>query len=195
MIEWAQGVFAFFSGGLILSALAVVITRRPVLSVLALVGAFFCAAALWIMQGAEFLGLALIFVYVGAVMTLFLFIVMMLNQESLKAERLRRYAVPFAFICGAFLLFLLWYHAWPHVVGHTISKVAHSNTQALGHLLYTQYIFEFELAAFILLVGMIAAIALTFRGQRAGNKAVSVESQLKVTSKDRLRWATFKESS
>ena len=197
MLELREIIFWIFSFGLICSALLVVTTRRPVWSVLALVSAFVCAAALWVMQGAEFLGLALIFIYVGAVMTLFLFVVMMLNQESLTAERLRRYALPFALGLAGFLLFLLWHHAWPVSVAASLpeSRFTGSNTQALGRMLYGSYVFEFELAAFILLVGMISAIGLTFRGKRAGNKAVPVEAQLNVSSKDRLSVATFKDAS
>jgi NADH-quinone oxidoreductase subunit J len=190
----AQFVFYFFALSLVVSSTVVIAAKYPVNSVLGLVAAFVCSAVLWIMQGAEFLGLALIFVYVGAIMTLFLFVVMMLNQARVAADKVKIKFIVLALFLFALLLFGIINSGLP-VVNIMAEKglLSASNTHNLGLVLYTKYIFEFELAAFILLVGMIAAIAITFRGQRSGNKAVAVEKQIKVQAKDRLKFAKFKD--
>ena len=188
-------LFGFFATALVISALTVVSTRYPVRSILSLVAAFVSAACLWVMQGAEFLGLALIFVYVGAVMTLFLFVVMMLNQERLSAAQVKKTALIAAPILAISLLSVLIYPGMPGATATHQVILTGSNSKALGSLLYRNYVVELELAAFILLVGMVAEIGLTFRGKRSGNKAVSADQQIKVSAKDRLHFAQFKDQS
>lgn len=187
-----QVVFWVASSILIISAFVVITSSYPVRSILALVLAFVATAVLWILQGAEFLGLALIFVYVGAVMTLFLFVVMMLYQKHKIEEKSCCYKWISAVVLIVCVVALINYVGLPHKVYHkVVNNMVGSNTKLIGDLLYTKYLVEFELAAFILLTGMIAAIAITFRGQRVGNKAVKVEQQLSVSSKDRLHFADF----
>ena len=187
-----QMIFYFFAIAQVIASLVVITSKYPVNSVLGLVAAFVCAAVLWIIQGAEFLGLALIFVYVGAIMTLFLFVVMMLNQARTPAAKIHYKYIVCGVVLFVLMLVALIYSGLPEVnVSQAI--LSQHNTHDLGEILYTKYIFEFELAAFVLLVGMVAAIAITFRGKRAGNKAVNVEEQLKVTAKDRLKFAKFKD--
>lgn len=187
-----QVVFWIASSIVIISSVVVITSSYPVRSILSLVLAFVATAVLWILQGAEFLGLALIFVYVGAVMTLFLFVVMMLYQKNKLEDKKDIKKLITAFLFAIALISLIAYIGLPHdVLNKSINTIKVSNTKFIGKELYTNYIVEFELAAFILLTGMIAAIAITFRGQRVGNKAVKVEKQIKVTAKDRLHFADF----
>ena len=189
-----QIIFWFFASILVISSLVVISSSYPIRSILSLVVAFVAAAFLWVIQGAEFLGLALIFVYVGAVMTLFLFVIMMLHQSTNKIEKKQIASLLAAIVFIFGLFYLINYLDLPQALAaskHLIANV--DNTHAIGIVLYKDYLFEFELAAFILLVGMVAAIALTFRGKRAGNKAVAVEQQLKVSAKDRLHFAKFED--
>ena len=187
-----QVVFWVASSIVIISSIVVVTSSYPVRSILSLVLAFVATAVLWILQGAEFLGLALIFVYVGAVMTLFLFVVMMLYQKNKLEDNKDLKKLITAFLFAIALISLIAYIGLPHdVLNKAINTIKVSNTKFIGKELYTNYIVEFELAAFILLTGMIAAIAITFRGQRVGNKAVKVEKQINVTAKDRLHFADF----
>ena len=192
-MDVSQIVFNIFACGLIISAIVVVSSSFPVRSALALVSAFICSAVLWIMQGAEFLGLALIFVYVGAVMTLFLFVVMMLGNNLAMQDNKVNWLQLFLGMIFALGLFAVVYSKGlpQQIADSNLSQVIESNSNMIGTVLYTKYIFEFELAAFILLVGMIAAIALTFRGKQSGNKAVKVEQQLEVSAKTRLHYAKF----
>lgn len=177
-----QIVFYFFAGLTLLSALMVITQNNPVRCVLFLVLAFFCSAVMWLLVEAEFLALILVLVYVGAVMTLFLFVVMMLNIdiESMKKHMMRY--LPFGLMLVALITGLLMVavptgsfslkEKMPTVTG-TIEQsesasddepnVTLSNTEALGMVLYTDYVFAFELAAIILLVSIIAAITLVHR--------------------------------
>lgn len=180
--------FFIFASLLITAALMTVVSRNPVRCALFLVLAFFSAAALWILLEAEFLGLILVLVYVGAVMTLFLFVIMTLNIDvAEKQPSFVRY-LPVAIISVLVLLSLLVYTLMPIPAGsHLIMHAAdYSNTGALGDVLYTQYAYPFEITGVLLLVGIIATIALSFREKRM-NKAISPEQQLQVKSADRLR--------
>ena len=188
-----QVVFWLFATILIISSFIVISSSFPVRNILALVVAFVAAAFLWIMQGAEFLGLGLIFVYVGAVMTLFLFVIMMLHQPDNKLEKKHFSLLILAVLFVISLVYLINYISLPKVNSITSSVDDLDNTFEIGKVLYKNYIFEFELAAYILLVGMIAAIALTFRGKRQGNKAVAVEKQINVAAKDRIHFAKFEQ--
>ena len=176
---------------LVLAAGAVVTVRNPVHAAMSLVLTFFTSAMLWILLRAEFLGITLVLVYVGAVMVLFLFVVMMLdiNIAPLR-EGFARYlpvGVLVAAIMAAQMIAVLGsrnfgldkFAAPPKIV-------AGSNTEALGRLLYTDYIYPFEIAAVILLVAIVAAIALTHR-RREGMKTQSPGKQTLVRKADRLR--------
>ena len=161
--------FYFFSAVLIGAALMVIASRNPVHSVLFLILAFFNAAALFILLGAEFIALILLIVYVGAVAVLFLFVVMMLDVDF---EELRRGAfryLPFGGLIGIVLVAELALIAIWALVPASTSSVPHAapphltNTEALGRVIYTDYVYYFETAGLILLVAMIGAIVLTLR--------------------------------
>nr|VFK36846.1 MAG: NADH dehydrogenase subunit J [Candidatus Kentron sp. SD]VFK40660.1 MAG: NADH dehydrogenase subunit J [Candidatus Kentron sp. SD] len=190
MIE--QLIFYFFSGVFIVAGSMVVIVRSAVHAALFLVLAFCTSAGLWLLLEAEFLAITLVLVYVGAVMVLFLFVVMMLDVKTAPLhERFIRYfpvgvlvalliAVQLFIVVGA-RHFGLELFAAPARQG-----ASYSNTEALGLVLYTDYVYPFEIAAVILLVAMIAAIALTMR-KRRGVKYQQPGNQVAVRSEDRVR--------
>ena len=187
-----QGVlFYFFSAILVFAALRVVTSRNPVHAVLWLVLAFFTAAAHWLMLQAEFLAIVLVLVYVGAVMVLFLFVVMMLdiNFDNLRKE-FRSY-IPVGATVGVLVLVEMALTLIGGRLGLAAPGGANpigtgSNTKALGTLVYTEYVYPFELAAVNLLVAIIAAIALTHRKRRE-TKYQNPAEQIKVRARDRLR--------
>jgi len=184
------GLFYFFAAILLIAAFRVITARNPVHAVLFLVLTFFQASLIWMLLKAEFLSLSLVLVYVGAVMVLFLFIVMMLD---IKIEALREgfwKHFPIAAVVGVFIIFEMsavliggFRVTEDPAVAATIAQT--SNTQALGKLLYTSYIYPLEVAAAILLVGMIAAIALTLR-HRKDTRAINPAEQVSVRAKDRM---------
>jgi NADH-quinone oxidoreductase subunit J len=162
--------FYLFAALTIASAVAVIFARNPVHSVLWLILAFFNAAGLMLILGAEFIALLLVIVYVGAVAVLFLFVVMMLDIDfaSLRSGFTRN--LPFGIIIALVLLAevgiaLSAWKAGPALSGHAIPAAATPNIVALGQLLYSRYLFAFELAGLILLVAMIGAIVLTHRSR------------------------------
>lgn len=188
------GFFYFFSAVLLFAAFRVITARNPVYAVLYLVLAFFQAAALWLLLKAEFLAIALVLVYVGAVMVLFLFVVMMLdiNADSIRAGFWKHFplaaavGVLIALEMAAVLMGGFRGSEEPHaaaVLGQ--ASVELSNTRELGKVLYTQYLYPLEIAAAILLVAMIAAIALTLR-QRKDTKTISPSDQIRVQARDRM---------
>jgi NADH-quinone oxidoreductase subunit J len=187
-----QILFFTFAAVLISSALGVITLRNPVHSALCLVLAFFTSAAIWLLIEAEFLAIVLVLVYVGAVMVLFLFVVMMLdiNIEELR-QGFTRYAW-LGWITAAVLVYEIVGVALVKGLGldtaRGMSEVAAdaSNTQALGAVLYTRFVYPFELAAMVLLVAIIAAIVLTMR-KRAGLKVQDINAQVAVRAKDRVR--------
>lgn len=185
-------IFYVFSVIVIVSALMVIFSRNPVHSVLFLVLTFFASAALWMSLQAEFLSLVLIFVYVGAVMTLFLFVVMMLNVDlSAMKEGFVRY-LPVGLLAAVLLVGTMLYVIGPkHLkeagVLPTHYGADYSNVKAMGSELYLHYLYPFEIASLILLVAIIAAIALAFHGPRADRRSQKISEQLKVNKKDRLR--------
>jgi NADH-quinone oxidoreductase subunit J len=183
-----QCAFFIFAGLLITASLMTVLLRNPVRCALFLVLAFFAAAALWILLEAEFLGLILILVYVGAVMTLFLFVIMTLNVDVAEKKSAFVLYLPYVVFSILLLLVLLIYTVFPisGVANLNPASIDTSNTQALGDILYTQYAYPFEITGVLLLVGIIASIALGFREKRL-NKAISTEQQLAVKPADRLR--------
>lgn len=185
MVEWVFWVFAL---ALVGSSLGVVFSSRPVLSVLLLIKCFVCASVLWMLLGAEFLSLALIFVYVGAVMTLFLFVVMMLNQVSIKAAKRRwLFGGVSAVLCIGLLIGLYVYLPEGGFMMKAALNASESNTDQIAAVLYTDHLLAFEWVAMILLVAMVAAIALTFKGTARGTKAQKASAQMAVSAKDRLR--------
>jgi NADH-quinone oxidoreductase subunit J len=185
-------LFYVFATILVASALGVIVVRNPVHSALGLVMCFVTSAAIWLLIGAEFLAIVLVLVYVGAVMVLFLFVVMMLD---INLEELRRGFTRFAWLgwltAGVIVLEIVGV-----VVSHDFGvdvasgplpqSADYSNTAALGRVLYTQFAYPFELAAVLLLVAIVAAIALTMR-RRPGHKAQDVSRQVAVRAKDRVR--------
>jgi len=184
-------LFYLFSAVLVFAALRVVTARNPVHAALWLVLAFFTAAAHWLMLRAEFLAIALVLVYVGAVMVLFLFVVMMIdvNFENLR-QQFKSYlpvgATVFVLVLVEMALVLLGNKPVGVAGGAQAASAGTSNTKALGALLYTDYVYPFEIAAVILLVAIIAAIALTHR-QRRETKYQDPAEQVKVRPQDRLR--------
>ena len=183
-------LFYVFAAILVFAALRVVTARNPVHAVLWLVLAFFTAAAHWLMLKAEFLAIVLVLVYVGAVMVLFLFVVMMLdiNFDSLR-KQFRSY-LPVGATVGALVLIEMALTLVGSRLavsgGGTPGPTAGGNTRALGALVYTEYVYPFEIAAVILLVAIIAAIALTHRKRRE-TKYQNPAEQVQVRPRDRLR--------
>jgi NADH-quinone oxidoreductase subunit J len=182
-------LFWVYGAVLLAAAFAVVLVRNPVHAALFLVLSFFTAAALWLLLYAEFLALTLVLVYVGAVMVLFLFVVMMLD---INLERLRQgfwKNLPLAGLVGvlmaAEMVALLARGAAGEGPG-VAPPADYSNTKALGQVLYTDFVFPFEIAAVILLVAIIAAIALTLR-HRKETKYQDPSRQLAVHPRDRLK--------
>lgn len=185
-------LFYLFASILIAAAIGVVVARNPVYSALCLVLAFFSSAALWLLIEAEFLAIVLVLVYVGAVMVLFLFVVMMLdiNVEQVR-EGFTRYAWLgwiIAFVVIAQMVGVFWFRdlGVDATVGAAPLPPEHSNTRELGQVLYTQYVYPFELAAVLLLVAIVAAITLTLR-RRPGLKPQDVARQVAVRREDRVR--------
>jgi NADH-quinone oxidoreductase subunit J len=177
--------FYLFAGVLLLSALMVITARNPVHSVLFLILAFFNAAGLFVLLGAEFIALILVIVYVGAVAVLFLFVVMMLDINFSDLRKGAMQYVPIGITIGAVLLgeLVLLYTTWrfmPAVAENLAAPVLKyeglTNTEALGRLLYTDYIFAFQVAGLILFVAMVGAIVLTHR-RREGVRRQSVAEQ------------------
>jgi len=182
-------IFYFFALILIVAAGRVITARNPVHAALFLVLAFFSSAAIWLLLHAEFLAIALILVYVGAVMVLFLFVVMMLDINiAVIKEGFARYA-PVSFIVGViiFVQMAMVVGYWQHEGAAPEVENAIPNTEALGQVLYTTYVYPFEIAAVILLVAMIAAIALTMRPPRADTKRQDIDQQVRVKAADRVK--------
>jgi len=187
--------FYFFSALLLAAALGVIASRNPVHSALSLVLSFFSCAALWILLEAEFLGIVLVLVYVGAVMVLFLFVVMMLD---INIEEMRKGFVRYLPIGALVALILAAQMIWvvgpigPDILDDESLNQAvrhgadYSNTKELGRVLYTEYVLPFEIASIILLVAIVAAISLTLR-RRKNTKYQTPSKQIKVKRDDRLR--------
>lgn len=188
-----QGLlFYFFSAILLGSSAMVVFSERPVKAALFLVLSFVSASALWLLQYAEFLALALIFVYVGAVMTLFLFVVMMINVDHLPTalKPLHRLGLGVLVFFGALILGAVYVYQHPQAViefTQMSSGATGSNSLALGKVIYTEYAVAFQMVALILLVAMISAIVLVFRGRRQGSKSQVVRAQVSASKASRLR--------
>jgi NADH-quinone oxidoreductase subunit J len=189
-------IFYFFSTVLVLAALGVITARNPVHAALLLVLAFFTSSGLWLLLEAEFLAITLVLVYVGAVMVLFLFVVMMLD---INIDRLREGFLKW-FPFGALLAIVMAAEMAMVLMGKQFGieempapparGADYSNTKELGRLIYTEYVYAFELAAVILLVAIVAAIALTLR-HRTGIKSVDAAKQVAVKRADRIRMVSM----
>jgi len=187
-----QIYFWFLSAVLIGAAIGVITSRNPVFSALYLVMAFVTSAVLWMLLEAEFLAIVLVLVYVGAVMVLFLFVVMMLdiNTEELRSG-FTRFA-PLGGIVAAVIIvelvtvFLVRNAGLPVLENPPPHPEGYSNTKELGAVLYTEHVYAFELASFLLLLAIIAAIVLTMR-KRPGLKVQDLPSQHRVRRADRVR--------
>ncbi len=185
-------VFYSLASVAIIAALGVITLRNPVHSALFLVLVFVTSSGLWLLLEAEFLAIALVLVYVGAVMVLFLFVVMMLD---INLDRLREGFwkwFPFGAILSLIMtaemgMVFISKQFGPEIIKNPDPKlIDYSNTKELGQLIYTEYVYAFELAAVILLVAMIAAIAITLR-YRTDKKSPDVSKQVAVSRNERLR--------
>jgi NADH-quinone oxidoreductase subunit J len=188
-MTFATLTFYVFAAILLFAGLRVITTRNPVQAALWLVLAFFTAAGVWLLLQAEFLAITLVLVYVGAVMVLFLFVVMMLdvNFDRLR-EHFKSY-VPVGVLVGALVLFEMALVILSSAIGSQDAlppAPTGSNTKALGQLIYVDYVYPFEVAAVVLLVAIVAAIALTHRTRRE-TKYQDPDQQVKVRREDRVR--------
>ena len=187
--------FFIFSTLLIFTCYKVITSSNPVLSAVNLVFSFFLSAILWLLLGAEFLSIILILVYVGAVMVLFLFVVMMLDiNVAKKTAAYIKYlplgiAVFIAFNALIIYFFINTFENIDYNAVKNIEIISDSNTENLGYLLFTKYIIEFEIAGLILLLGIISAIVLTYR-KNPKNKYQNPTKQISASKKDRLKIIT-----
>ena len=190
MIE--KVIFYVFAAILLAAAVFVITARNPVHSALSLVLAFFTSAALWLLAEAEFLGIALVLVYVGAVMVLFLFVVMMLDiNAAVLREGFARY-LPLGALVGVVMvlqMLLVLGSGEVDLAGlgsEAAAGATGNNVRLIGSMLYTVYVYPFELAAIVLLLAIIAAIMLTHR-RRGGTKHQNISAQVRTRTEDRLR--------
>ena len=191
-MEFKQLVFYFFATVLVFAAFMVITIRNSVKAALFLVLAFFSAAGLWLLLQAEFLAIALVLVYVGAVMVLFLFVVMMLDINQARMREGFGEYLPIGGLVAVLLVLEMSIilasgpfgtQQMPEPAG---LPAGHSNTRELGRLLYTTYVYPFEIAALILLVAIVAAIALTLR-RRKDSKYQNPAIQLRARRDERVR--------
>ncbi len=187
--------FFLFSTLLIFTCFKVITSSNPVLSAVNLVFSFFLSAVLWLLLGAEFLSIILILVYVGAVMVLFLFVVMMLDINVAKKTAAYIKYLPLGiavFIAFNVLIIYFFVNTFENIDYNAVKNIeiiSDSNTENLGYLLFTKYIIEFEIAGLILLLGIISAIVLTYR-KNPKNKYQNPTTQISASKKDRLKIIT-----
>ena len=187
--------FFIFSTLLIFTCFKVITSSNPVLSAVNLVFSFFLSAVLWLLLGAEFLSIILILVYVGAVMVLFLFVVMMLDINIAKKTAAYIKYLPLGivvFIAFNVLIIYFFINTFENIDYNAVKNIeiiSDSNTENLGYLLFTKYIIEFEIAGLILLLGIISAIVLTYR-KNPKNKYQNPTKQISASKKDRLKIIT-----
>ncbi len=197
-MEFTTALFYAFSAIMVFAAIRVIIARNPVHAALFLVLTFFTAAAIWLLLKAEFLAIVLVLVYVGAVMVLFLFVVMMLDINLEKMREGFWGYLPLAAGIGVVIVLQMAAVIWrgflkpDQVIPAAASTIG--NTKELGKLIYTQYIYAFEIAAVILLLAIVAAVALTLR-RRKDIKYFNPSDAVKVKAADRLRIVKMKAES
>ena len=193
-MEFTQYVFYFFASVLVFAAFMVITIRNPVKAALFLVLAFFSAAGLWILLEAEFLAIVLVLVYVGAVMVLFLFVVMMLDINLARLREGFGEYLPIGGIVAVLMVIEMalilsdGFGAGRALVPHPAD---YSNTRELGRVLYTVYVYPFEIAGAILLAAIVAAISLTML-RRPGTKYQNPSQQMSVQRGDRVRLVKMK---
>lgn len=197
MIPVNEIIFYICAAALVVSSLCVILNRNPVQSALSLVVCFLAAAILWMLMQAEFLSLVLIFVYVGAVMTLFLFVVMMLNIDQAKKDKQFARVLPLGIVLlivlfGCFVYSLIGKNLPAFLQQLPTFPEGTNNTVNLGMILYTDYLLPLEITAVVLLVAMLAAIAVAFQGPRTNAKTQLVSKQLDAKKADRLRIISMK---
>lgn len=186
--SFQEGLFLILASISVISALMVVLFTNPVRCALSLVVTFISASGLWLLAHAEFLGLILVLVYVGAVMTLFLFVVMMLDMEKFSGKRYFKRYVFFGFLVVALLVGLMLFAIKPENFGVLPAEVTSTlpNSESLGLVLYTAYAYPLEIAAVLLLIAIISAIILAHRPPRS-SRVQKLLDQLTVQKTDRLR--------
>jgi NADH-quinone oxidoreductase subunit J len=189
-MDFQTFVFFFLSAILIAASLRVITARNPVHAALGLILAFFTCGGIWALLQAEFLAIAIILVYVGAVMVLFLFVVMMLD---INIDRVRQgfwNYLPLGALLGVLMVvemgLVLGSKYLQVPAAEIITTAGVSNTKSIGALMFSEYVYPFELASIVLLVGMIAAIVLTHRGPKK-SKYTNPNQQVFVKAKDRVR--------
>jgi NADH-quinone oxidoreductase subunit J len=197
-MEFKTALFYAFSAILIFAATRVITDRNPVHAALYLVLSFFSAAAIWMLLKAEFLAIVLVLVYVGAVMVLFLFVVMMLD---INIDRMRvgfwKY-FPFAATIGVIIVLemaaVLFRGFWAPDTQAPAAAATIGDTRELGKLIYTEYIYAFEIAALLLMVAIVAAVALTLR-RRKDSKYFNPGAAVRIRRDDRIRIVSMKAES
>ena len=194
MIEFKDFVFFVLSLVLIASGLSVITSRNPVTAALSLVLAFFNAAGIWLLLQAEFLAIALVLVYVGAVMVLFLFVVMMLDINLDKLREGFWDYLPMAGFIGILMMveMVMVFKTKQFNLSPLAEALSNSsNTELIGNTLYSDYVLPFELASVVLLIAIVSAIALTLR-DRKDSKKTNPADQIAVKRKDRVRLVQMK---
>ncbi len=194
MIEFKDFVFYVLSFVLIASGLSVITSRSPVTAALSLVLAFFNAAGIWLLLQAEFLAIALVLVYVGAVMVLFLFVVMMLDINIDKLREGFWDYLPMAGFIGLLMVveMVMVFKTKPFNLMPITEPISNaSNTEMIGNTLYSNYVLPFELASVVLLIAIVSAIALTLR-DRKDSKKTNPGDQIAVKRQDRVRLVRMK---
>ena len=192
-MSFIEIIFYVFASILVLTSLGVILFKNPVYSAISLILSFITSAALWLLLQAEFLAIVLILVYVGAVMVLFLFVVMMLNIDDVMRTSKFNKIAPFALFIGlivvAELVTLIWFRSDQFSmlsVSTGVLDSSISNTVLLGTTLFTDYLYLFEIAGFILLLAIIVSISLTMR-RRDGLKRQIVSEQVNIDQKKRMK--------
>jgi len=197
-MSFIEIIFYVFASILVLTSLGVILFKNPVYSAISLILSFITSAALWLLLQAEFLAIVLILVYVGAVMVLFLFVVMMLNIDDVMRTSKFNKMAPFALFIGlivvAELITLIWFRSDQFSMVSVSTGVLDSgvsNTVLLGTTLFTDYLYLFEIAGFILLLAIIVSISLTMR-RREGLKRQIVSEQINIDQTKRMKLVDLK---
>jgi len=197
-MSFIEIIFYVFASILVLTSLGVILFKNPVYSAISLILSFITSAALWLLLQAEFLAIVLILVYVGAVMVLFLFVVMMLNIDDVMRTSKFNKMAPFALFIGlivvAELITLIWFRSDQFSMVSVATGVLDSgvsNTKLLGTTLFTDYLYLFEIAGFILLLAIIVSISLTMR-RREGLKRQIVSEQINIDQTKRMKLVDLK---